>query len=148
MRSDMHKVIVERERLGSRGPYRGSRRKQASLAELPSKEGIRRRHLLHRDVKQLNENLGPLRKYLRKQVGRSWNAVYRDISAELRATSAVKQHVRDHLWDYVERHVTLGPKGEVFGPPHHHRSSFPRLLPGKLFVHPRSGVLKVVKPWR
>src|SRR6185436_19129482 len=111
MREDMHKVIVERPRLG-RGPYRPPAwEKNARLEDLPTKEGIRRRHT--RDSKALNEHLQPLVRFLRKQVGRPWDAVYRDISARLRPKSVVQQHVRDHVWDYVERHVTLGPKGTV-----------------------------------
>ena len=88
----MHKVIVERARLGGRGPTRRPRgEKNVNLAELPAKQGMRRRHLLHGDPKQLNENLAPLKRYLGKQVGRPWNAVYRDLSARLRAASAVQQ---------------------------------------------------------
>jgi hypothetical protein len=118
------------------------------LADLPTKQGMRRRHLLHGDTKELNENLAPLKRYLRKQVGRPWNAVYRDLSARLRPTSAVQQHVRDHLWDYVERHVTLGPKGEVFALSRPWvRTPWP-LRPGELFVHPRTGLLAIVKARR
>ena len=145
----MHKVIVERPRRGGRAPERTPRGERgAALEELPTKQGMRRRHVLHGDEKQLNENLGPLKKFLRKQVGRSWNAVYREISAQLRPSNAVKQHVRDHLWDFVERYVVLGKKGEVFRVPHRRNYVSGRLLPGRLYVHPRSGVLKVVKPWR
>ena len=118
------------------------------LAELPAKQGMRRRHVLHGDPKQLNENLAPLKRYLGKQVGRPWNAVYRDLSAGLRATSAVQQHVRDHIWDYVERHVTIDSNGEVFGlSPRWCRMGWP-LRPGDLFVHPGTGLLAIVKARR
>ena len=151
MRTDMHKVIVERPRLGSRGRVR--RRppweKNADTEDLPNKEGVRKRHVATGWTRTLNENLRPLKRYLRKQVGRPWNAVYSDISARLRPTSAVQQHVRDHVWDYVARHVTLGPKGKVFGSPSH--SGWYRvreLRPGELYVHPRTGLLAVVKQRR
>lgn len=109
---------------------------------------MRRPHVLCRERKQLNENLAPLKKYLRRQVGRPWNKVYQDISRGLRPTSAVQQHVRDHVWDYVERHVTLGPKGRVFGPPKSCRSYDWSLFPGDLYIHPRTGLLAVVKKRR
>jgi hypothetical protein len=145
MRSDMHKVIVERPRRRSPGKYRPPPwEKNADPSELPSKEGIRKRHVVRGESKELNENLAPLKRYLRKQVGRPWNAVYRDISARLRATSAVQQHVRDHVWDYVERHATLGAKGKVLGQPKWTAGG--RVLRvGELYVHPRTGLLAVVK---
>ena len=81
MRSDMAKVIVERPRIGSsmRGKSKGYRRSLQRLDHetLPSKEGIKRRHLGHR--KWLNEHLGPLRRYLDSQVGRPWNKVFSEI---------------------------------------------------------------------
>lgn len=118
MRPDMHKVIVERERLGTRDPSRPPPwEKNADLDDLPTKEGMRKRHLAAGSTRQLNENLAPLKRYLRQQVGRPWDVVYGEISRSLRPTSAVKQHVRDHLWDFVQRHASIGPNGEVYGPP-------------------------------
>jgi hypothetical protein len=141
MRQDMHKVIVERPRRG-RGPYRPPAwEKNARLEDLPTKEGIRKRHV--RDSKALNENLAPLLRYLEKQVGRPWNAVYRDISAGLRPSSAIKKHVRDHVWDYVERYATLGPNGQVVA--QRQRGYVYTLRPGALYVHPRTGLLAKVK---
>jgi hypothetical protein len=146
MRADMHKVIVEREREGSNARYRRPHREPArDPADLPIREGMRRPHVLRKERKQLNENLGPLKKYLRRQVGRPWNTVYAEISRGLRPSSAVQQHVRDHIWDYVERHVTLGPKGRVFGPPLRRRTEDWTLSTGTLYVHPRTGLLAVVK---
>ena len=43
-----------------------------------------------------------------------WDDVYRDISAHLRVTSAVQQHVRDHVRWEVERVVEVGLKGRVY----------------------------------
>ena len=146
MRADMHKVIVERPRRGSRGPSRGAPwEKNARLEDLPSKEGIRRRHDAWYGRKELNENLAPLERYLRKQVGRPWNAVYRDISAGLRVTSAVQLHVRQHLWDYVERHVTIGPDRRILRKPGRWLRWPDALDPGDLYIHPETGLLAVVK---
>ncbi len=66
MRKDMHKVIVERPRRGSRGPFRGRLgEKNASLDALPSKQGVRKPHQRY-GLRDLNENLAPLKRYLAK----------------------------------------------------------------------------------
>jgi hypothetical protein len=97
MRDDMDKVIVERPRAG--GDYR--KRRPRSWDDLPFYEGMRRGAAYHGELKRLNENLTPLRRYLERQVGRPWNKVYAEIAAGLRADNAVQQHVRDHLHDFV-----------------------------------------------
>lgn len=98
MRPDMAKVIVERPRR-----LEGFSRKGRVLPpdDLASHEGMRLRHVRNWGGKVLNENLAPLRRYLERQVGRPWNKVYAEISAHLRPTSAVQQHVRDHVQDFV-----------------------------------------------
>jgi hypothetical protein len=94
----MAKVIVERPRR-----MEGITRRGRVLApdDLPSHEGMRGRHVRNWGGKVLNENLAPLRRYLERNVGRPWNKVYSEISAHLRPASAMQQHVRDHLHDFV-----------------------------------------------
>lgn len=106
MRKDMSKVIVERPRLGrSRAglkpgrtrvvvdddgePLRASRGGRAPKSDKLQK------------TKNLNENLNPLKRYLASQVGRPWRKVYSEISEQLKSSSTVQQHVRDHLDDFV-----------------------------------------------
>jgi hypothetical protein len=147
MRHDMHKVIVERPRRGSRGPFRrAAGEKNASADDLPGKQGMRRRYL-RGELRELNENLAPLRRYLRKQVGRPWNAVYSEISQRLRSSSAVQQHVRDHIWDYVERNVTIGSDGLAYYAPGFLTRQLPLRI-GDMFIHPDTGLLTVVKKGR
>jgi hypothetical protein len=98
MRDDMAKVIVERPRVR---PFNSRKGRRRDLDDLPFREGSRRAASLRGDRKQLNENLAPLRRYLERQVGRPWNKVYSEIAAQLRVDSAVQQHVRDHLHDFV-----------------------------------------------
>jgi hypothetical protein len=98
VRDDMASVIVERPRIPA-GKTRAGRRRDPD--DLPSHEGMRRHWALRGDRKSLNENLAPLRRYLERQVGRPWNKVYAEIAAHLRIDSAVQQHVRDHLKDFV-----------------------------------------------
>lgn len=98
MREDMAKVIVERPRIK---PWNARKGRCMNLDDLPSHEGMRRGNAWRGDRKELNENLAPLRRYLAKQVSRPWNKVYSEIAARLRVDSAVQQHVRDHLRDFV-----------------------------------------------
>lgn len=143
----MAKVIVERPRRGSRGPFKYGRRKNVPLDDLPTKAGIRRAwNSWSTDWRELNENLRPLKRYLRKQVGRRWDDVYRDISQHLRATNAVQQHVRDHVRDEVYRNVRVGAKGRVYAiSDTRFVGGWRELRKGDLYVDPRSGVLKAVK---
>lgn len=98
MRDDMARVIVERPRIPDRGARKG---RSLPLDQLPAHEGMRRPHIRYWGGKELNENLAPLRRYLARQVGRPWDKIYSEIAAHLSVDSAVQQHVRDHLQDFV-----------------------------------------------
>lgn len=98
MRPDMARVIVERPRRKDHGARKG---RAVAPDDLPQGEGMRRPHVRHWGGKVLNENLAPLRRYLERQVGRKWDKVYAEISARLRPTSTLQQHVRDHLFQFV-----------------------------------------------
>jgi hypothetical protein len=147
MRDDMAKVIVERPRLGSRVRGKGVRRREQKLGvdNLPRREGIKRRW--NGGSKHFNEHLGPLRRYLRSQVGRPWSKVFSEICAHINRNSVVQDHVRDHVEDYVERNVIL-----IDGVPCHGGAwaygkpladgYFRRAL---FYVCPRTGLLREVK---
>jgi hypothetical protein len=148
MRADMAKVIVERPRVGSRfhGKPKGYRKSVPRLSEDggPIREGMKRR--CRGDFKSLNEHLGPLRRYLDKQVGRPWDKVFSEICAHIDRNSAVQDHVRDHVEDYVATHVILidgvpcdGEGGKRYGQP---LDQF-RYRPW--YVCPRTGLLRRVK---
>ena len=105
MRADMAKVIVNRPRLPGHNA-RGRRKGRAM--DFPSHIGMKRMASeIHGERKSLNENLAPLKRYLVKQAGRPWNDVYSEISKNLRTTSAVQQHVRDHVFDFVANHAKV-----------------------------------------
>jgi hypothetical protein len=150
MRRDMAKVIVERPRFGSRfhGKPKGYRRAVQRLAEDggPIREGMKRR--CRGGSKILSEHLGPLRRYLDKQVGRPWNKVFSEICAHISRSSAVQDHVRDHVEEYVTTCVILidgvacnGEGGRLYGKPLHQLPS--RYRPW--YVCPRTGLLRRVK---
>jgi hypothetical protein len=130
MREDMARVIVERPRIKSYGDRKGRRLK---IDDLPTREGMRRARAERGERKQLNENLAPLRRYLEKQVGRPWDKVYSEIAAHLRVDSAVQQHVRDHLRDFV----AITPRRDI----QPWRSSRGGLWWQRLYVDPTNGLL-------
>lgn len=140
MRSDMPKVIVERARVGGR-EGRG-RAPNGSIEMLPLGESMRRAHV---ERKELNENLSPLRRYLRAQTGRPWDKVFADISLSLRSDSTVQQHVRDHLFDFVGVHVMEAGGRLLASSPRRFREQPRPLDEGwfEFYVDPRTGILRV-----
>jgi hypothetical protein len=138
----MAKVIVERSRHGGDGGKSRPRKgwyKNTALEDRPTKEGMKRPYGWG---KELNENLEPLKRYLRSHVGRSWNDVYSEISQNLRPTNAVQQHVRDHVRWEVELHARI-VDGKVYDQPRW-GETYP-MRKGELYVHPETGILSEVK---
>ena len=144
MREDMFKVIVERPRRGMRQKY--ARKFVPIDAEIPPNVGTTRRHVRERTrwcTKALNENLAPLQRFLGKQVGRPWSKVFSEICANLDSGHTVKQHVHDHIDDFVVTRVAFGRHGEwmVGG----RNRSFGRRTapwPQPFYVDPNDGLLK------
>src|SRR5476649_123720 len=133
MRPDMFKVIVERPRLRSRGPS-ALKARDDDETKVPMGRG--------RGTKELNENLAPLERFLRRNVGRPWNNVFSEIRAGLSLRSAVQKHVRDHLQLMVDLHV-FERNGELWTFSHGEQ----RLEPGyrdELYVCNRTGLLRVL----
>jgi hypothetical protein len=146
----MAKVIVERPRkMGcSFKKPKGYKRRLRRYGDdgPPRCEGIKA--CWQGRSKYLNEHLGPLRRYLDKQVGRPWDKVFSEICAHINRNSAVQDHVRDHVEDYVAVHVLLidgvpcnGEGGRLYGKPLHELPS--RHL--RWYVCPRTGLLRRVK---
>jgi hypothetical protein len=111
-----------------------------------SKVGMKRDALLRGGYKRLNENLAPLKRYLEAQVDRPWNKVWSEISANLKPSNTVQQHVRDHIVDFVATKTSLRD-GEIWI---HERWAPVRLKDSytRLFVDPKSGLLRRNKHWR
>lgn len=146
MRSDMFELLLERPR-GYRGcrsrrapPYPRGTLAQATrrFDDLPVREAMGRGYR----EKSLNENLAPLARWLRAQVGRPWRLVYAELSAHLSPSSAVKQHVRDHVQDYVATRV-FEKHGALFGSSTrgtYRLGLYRRRV--QLYVCPRTGLLR------
>jgi hypothetical protein len=100
MREDMAKILVERPRTGGGGKYpRAAIR--GPLDHHPLREPIKSPLLRHR--KFLNENLAPLRRFLRSRLGQPWDNVYSEICERINRDSAVQLHIWQHLMWEVAR---------------------------------------------
>jgi hypothetical protein len=143
MREDMFKVIVERPRLVNSNGYSRDGRIYRNGAEVPSHLGMKRGY---GSTKYLNENLAPLRRYLASQVNRPWDKVYSEICATIDARSTVKQHVLQHIEDFVALDTDWvetpdGGKVVVRGWRWSKQHRFVEDSNFQLFVHPRTGIL-------
>jgi hypothetical protein len=147
MREDMAKVIVERPRNGRAyakvTKNTGSRKLPPDLSQI----GVAKYYAVTAGRKGLNENLTPLRRYLEAQVGRPWNKVWSEISENLKPSSTIQQHVRDHISDFVaiktaQRDGVIWTAGR-FGGPVALKDSWRRL-----YVDPRTGLLRKNPHWR
>lgn len=151
MRPDMAKVLVERPRPGSRErsvPAKGyTTRVRRMMADggTPVREGMT---APYGSTRPFNEHLGPLRRYVRSQVGRPWDRVHSEICAHIDRGNVVQKHILTHLSDYVVTDVMLidgvpcaGPsvRWPRFGEPLH--AARWRIL---CYVCPKTGLLRTV----
>jgi len=154
MRPDLYKVLLERPRLGAysnsatvlkgmRNAYRQAKHfkldASGDVCDMYSckKMPMRCRSLGHQ-IKCFNENLNPLERYLRSQVGRLWDDVYSEIARGLRPTSTIQQHLRMHVMWAVSTKVQIGTDGRVWDiASYRYRCD----IVNNLYVHPTSGLL-------
>lgn len=99
----------------------------------------------NKDCKQFSDLLGPLRGYLRKQVGRPWDKVWSELSAHLDKRSITGQHIFDHIRMEVEQHCWMGVSGTVYARGRYRTPDHP--VDG-LYVHPFTHLLCYAKRQR
>ena len=110
----------------------------------PNRAPIARRHQYGWNAKEFSDLLGPLRRYLRKQVGRPWDKVWSEIACHLDSRSLSGQHIFDHIQWEVEQHVRLSSDGSLY---HHGWSGFVPV--SGLYVQPTTGLLCYAREsWR
>src|SRR6185295_6875086 len=140
MRKDMHKVVIERPRW-SPGPPKFGRAANLPDDLLPKYQGMRQPYKCR---KAFTDLLGPLRRWLRAQVGRPWNDVYSEASAVIKPDSIVRLHIKTHMFQFVERN-TFMHEGEVCVLDLSKRRPEPinsrRFGWNDFYVHPESGLL-------
>ena len=143
MREDMSKVLVEEPRHGRAfaRAIQGQRRQRWNELDRDDEGGPVHIGMRHDRLacKTFGEHLGPLYRYLDRQVHRPWNKVYSELCAGLDRRSVVQNHLFEHIGDHVALRTAL-IDGEV-----HVRGRFSTVLLADarqpLFVHPRTGIL-------
>jgi hypothetical protein len=141
----MAKVIVERPRHDRSGRYpRGSMSRASRIDEAPRRISMRRPWDYWSDRKGLNDNLAPLRRYLRSNVGRPWDKVFGEICQHLNLNSAVQLHIWQHLQWEVCLHPVREGRGWTCEDDWRCRKRF--------IVDPRNGILRedpdYLRHWR
>jgi hypothetical protein len=135
MREDMHEVVIERPRYGSRSKSKKWGRRVGEDFEGETFVSSARRRQYGWHAKELSDFLTPLRRYLHKQVGRPWDKVY----AEIRKAVPEGLH-GDHLWSHIRHEVRVHcyeRDGRVFTvAPYWGEEEV-----SGLYVHPRTGLL-------
>ncbi|MBS1787080.1 MAG: hypothetical protein JST85_05125 [Acidobacteria bacterium] len=146
MRNDMSKVVVERPRRGhSLKSGKTARRikrydESADYGDLPKRvSGSRNKHVRssgNQETKSFSDLLGPLRRYLRRNVGKPWDKVYSELAQHLDKRKTTGIHIFDHVKWEVEQDCFVGEDGKIY------RFGYRRIeRVSGLYVHPRTGLL-------
>jgi hypothetical protein len=88
-------------------PYYGE-----SGSPYPFKEGIKKPYGYN--TKSFSENLNPLWGFIRKSVGKNWDAVYSEICQNFDKRNVVNQHILVHLFQNVEMNTRANGNGVEF----------------------------------
>src|SRR6266545_4071579 len=142
MRNDMAKVVTEAPRRGHGNPSKKwGRRLNKNEFDLDdhgaSRAPVAPRRQYGWNPKEFSDVLGPLRGYLRKQVGRPWDRVWSEITQTLDSRSLTGRHIFDHIRWEVEQEAWSGDDGRLY---HKRRWGSIELVDG-LYVHPVTGLL-------
>jgi hypothetical protein len=142
MREDMYKVIVERPRRGKDGDAAAARLRNDF--DGPVRLGMRAGF----GYRSLNENLAPLRRYLRAQLGRPWDKVFSEICAGIDRRNTVQQHIHQHIRDFIAIDIGVreGRLVDLAGHGGFLRADFD--IHQELYVDPRSGLIRLNKHYR
>jgi hypothetical protein len=140
MREDMYKVIVERPRRGKEGDAAAARLRNS--IDGPMRLGMRAGY----GYRHLNENLAPLRRYLRGQIGRPWNKVFSEICTGIDRRNTVQQHIHQHIGDFIAINVERR-EGRLVNLADRWRYSNTGVSQ-ELYVDPGSGLIRLNKHYR
>lgn len=103
MRPDFRRVIISRPRIKSWKKL--SRKKFREEDEIP----ISIKKQLGWNKKQQSDLINPLRRFLRKNVGRKWNDVWSEICVSNDRRTISGSHLRDHVQMEVEQNRLYSP---------------------------------------
>ena len=156
MRSDMGRVVIERPRAGSSNESPKVRHFPGRIDEEGDFDGLTRLPSSANKIngfvpripdKSFTDVLGPLRRYLHKNVGRPWDKIYSEATASLKSGGWGVHHVfTNHFLGEVDRTVYEDETGALVSLSHSNR--FGRLPVWGFYVHPRTGLLCHARPPR
>jgi hypothetical protein len=157
MRKDMGKVLTERPRTGSKNTnikthkkYRGPNVDYDKVDEnVPTKKighKIAARHEHGYDCKGLTDHIKPLKRFLVTNCGRPWDKVFSEMSEAVSFSGMQGNHIRGHVFDYVDTHTFIGDDGEVWvctgnGSGTASRAKEHSSRYNVAYVHPKTGIL-------
>lgn len=116
MRDDFSKILVERERFRHADHFTNYRHLKIFRDQemyYGGRESMKIRYNHGYDRKSFNENLNPLKGWLRSCLGKKWDKCYSELRKKFDARSVVNNHILEHLWDYIETNTFVGDKGRV-----------------------------------
>jgi hypothetical protein len=153
----MNKVVTERPRRGHHNKsLKTGRRlsKDEHPIDYEDHDSGPRSHPISRhrqhgwDAKEFSDLIGPLQRYLAKNVGRPWNKIYSEMSESLDKRTVSGQHIWSHVGWEVELHCEIREDGKVYRKGSRRYAS-DRPVEG-LYVHPVTGLLceAPTKSWK
>lgn len=140
MRDDMRHVLIDRPR---HKPWRSKSKKRfKTIEDAPEKEGMKETYF---GLKDFNDNLSPLRRFLESRVGRHWDDVYSEVCQFISLSSTMQRHILEHLDGYVIKEVQI-IDGKPYSTVDGSRGYGPRPLTSRgsytqFYVHPETGIL-------
>lgn len=137
MRPDFHKVLIERPRSGLRIKRQPLPRLRA--ADWDGEDFVEPTLPRAQRTKYFDDLLGPLRKWLRKQINRPWDRVYSELCSGIDRRTTVGEHLLDHVRSEVTIRCERDADGRLVDT--ENRWRWRREVEG-LYVDPRTGILR------
>ncbi|WP_392478602.1 hypothetical protein [Nostoc sp. C110] len=142
----LSEIVIERPRGGRRISLKkvtGFKKQLYKITQDAIQDGLLNPYLIKpiNKSKYLSDHLGPLRRFLRSQVGQPWNDVYSQLCQRLDPSTMAGQHVIGHVWDYVERYVEIIDGGFYSKPYRGYRSQLDTNHRDRFYIHPETGIL-------
>ncbi|WP_395795177.1 hypothetical protein [Aquimonas sp.] len=141
MRPDMQRVLIDCYRGGLR--IKSDRSGKPRVQQYPDADSDAGPHRPKRlRTRWFSDNLGPLRRWLRAQVGRPWNSVWSELCAGVDSDTMAGQHLLEHVFWEVERDCRMDGRVALKSVDRSWRDG---RVDG-LYVHPRTGLLRWQPP--
>jgi len=146
MRNDMRHVLIDRPRHKSWENGHERNKYKSNDEEAPNKETIRPKGR-GVDRKDLSDNLAPLFRFLKSNVGRPWNKVYSEICENISLDSTLQRHILVHVKHAVHQDVEMGEDGLPYSVvKYYYNDNRPLMSRGhwdSFYVNPNTGILCV-----